>query len=79
MSPTARRTTKHAFKSFALISETFLFTYLGISAVVSVRSVLHLEWSFMLIIATLVSDTTKSVQRQQLQNGGHCTRRSQFV
>ena len=41
MSVASRSTTKHAFKSFALISETFLFSYLGISAVVSVRSVLQ--------------------------------------
>ena len=54
MSLSSRSTTRHAFKSFALISETFLFSYLGISSVVSVKSVLHLEWSLILIAATAI-------------------------
>jgi len=52
LSVASRLTTKHAFHSFSLISETFLFAYLGLSSVVSVKTI-SLEWSPALILATM--------------------------
>jgi sodium/hydrogen exchanger 8 len=54
LSPPARTMSKYSFKSFALVSETFLFAYLGLSAVISVRSTMHLQWSLMMIIFTML-------------------------
>lgn len=50
----ARTATHYTFRSFSLISETFLFSYLGLTAVVSLRSIFHLHWSPKLIGFTML-------------------------
>eukprot|EP00474_Spongospora_subterranea_P003990 CRZ04448.1 hypothetical protein [Spongospora subterranea] len=53
LSSTTRRSTKHIFHSFALLAETFLFAYVGITAGMSFKPEIGLKWSPMLVIFTL--------------------------
>lgn len=54
MSKSSRIATVSAFRSFALISETFIFAYLGMAAVVSLHPSYHLHWSFAMIFFTTI-------------------------
>lgn len=54
MSRNSRVATVSAFKAFALVSETFLFAYLGMAAVVSVHPTFHLHWSLAMIVCTML-------------------------
>jgi len=54
ISPVSQATTKQAFKSFAILAETFLFAYLGITTSISFRPNKDLQWSVLLIIFALL-------------------------
>ncbi|MES1907076.1 MAG: hypothetical protein MHM6MM_000262 [Cercozoa sp. M6MM] len=54
MSRIARNATKHIFKTFAMLAETFVFVYLGITAGISFAPSQHMVWSVMFILFTIL-------------------------
>jgi len=55
LSEDSQVTCKNAFHGFTVLAETFLYVYLGVTAIISFRPVFHYTWSLSFIILGLLT------------------------